>query len=255
MPKLYFSGVVLPERATLNVSDLRSRIAGSDGSVYADLILNIWRNQITVLVDSEEPNVFTLRNLVRSEVEFVTSLAGFLMGYGYDVEITKAFEEGLGFTRVFGVEVPALESRAKGRDFNALVNSILPLCFGPEAIFLRRCLIDLSFAMKRPDDTGFYCYRALESLRQSFGHDLPDAEQWTAMAKAVGSSKESMEPLRTHAFPARHGIPRPLDDETRQGLFSFTWGIVESYIDHKLTTSGAAPVFRKAAQSSDSPGL
>ncbi|MBK6385754.1 MAG: hypothetical protein IPF71_02460 [Rhodoferax sp.] len=95
MSRIFFSGVVLPERAPLSVSNVHSQIVGPTGAVYASLSLNIWQSQITVAVESDEPNVFTLRNLVRSETEFVTSVAGFLMGYGCDIEITKAFDESL----------------------------------------------------------------------------------------------------------------------------------------------------------------
>jgi hypothetical protein len=249
MPRIFFSGVVPPERAPLSVSEVHSQILGAEGKVHATLSLNIWNNQITVAVESDEPDVFTLRNFVRSEAEFVTNVAGFLLGYGYDIEITKAFGENLSPTQVFGIDIPVLANRTQQRDLGALVNAIFPLCFGEEAIYLRRCLTDLSFAIKRLDDTAFYCFRALESLRQSFGSNLSEADQWKAMAQAVGSSKEDMEFLRTHAFPTRHGIPRPLTDEERQKLFLYTWGVVEKYIDYRLKKLGSQPVFSPSAQS------
>lgn len=246
MPKLFFSGAVLPERARLSVSEVHSRLLDLNGKAYATLALNIWNNQISVVVDSEEPDIFTLRNIVRSEAEFVTNVAGFLHGYGYDVEITKAFSETLDPTQVFGIDIPVLSARAKDRDTGALVNVIFPLCYGPHAIYIRRCLADLSFAIKRADDTPFYCFRALESLRQSFGADLSEAEQWKLMGAAVGTTKAEMEPLRTRAFPARHGIPKPLTDQERQDLFLYTWGVVERYIDFRLEGSGLVPAFSKA---------
>ena len=91
MSKVFFSGVVLSERAPLSVSEIRSQVMGPDDKTIVTLALNIWNNQITVVVESDEPNLFTLRNIVRSEAEFVTNVAGFILGYGYDVEITKAF--------------------------------------------------------------------------------------------------------------------------------------------------------------------
>lgn len=243
MTKLFFSGIVLPERAMLSVSEVRSQIVGPDGNAYATLALNIWSNQISVVVESDEPDIYTLRNVVRSEAEFVTNVAGFLCGYGYDIEITKVFGEALEPTHVFGIDIPVLFRRTEGRDIGLLVNAILPLCFGSDAIYIRRCLADLSFAIKRADDTPFYCFRALESLRQSFGAELSDVDQWKAMAEAVGSSKAEMEPLRARAFPARHGVPVPLSDHERQELLSFTWQVVERYIDFRLSASGCAPIF------------
>jgi hypothetical protein len=243
MPRVFFSGVVHPERASLSVSNINSTIVDADGRTKATITLNIYANQVTAAVDSEVSDLYTLRNLVRSETEFVTSVAGFLFGYGYDVEITKVFDPQLKDTRVFGIDIPIVSERTKGRDTTALLNAIVPLCYGPDAVYLRRCLTDLSAALRRLDDTAFYCFRALESLRQSFGEGRTEREQWEAMAHATGSSKDAMEPLRRHAFPARHGPPKPLTGEERGELYTFTWRIVERYIDYRLKQSGTTPIF------------
>jgi hypothetical protein len=243
MPRTLFSGVVLPERASISVSNVHSQIVDAAGKPYAMITLNIYANQVTVAVDSDESDLYTLRNIVRSEAEFVTSVAGFLLGHGYDVEITKAFDPQLSATQVFGVDIPVVSHRAQGRDIAALVNAIFPLCYGRDAVFLRRCLSDLTASLKRLDDTAFYCYRALESLRQSFGTGLSDGEQWKAMAQALGSSKEDMEPLQRAAFPARHGAAKLLTDDERGKLYTYTWDIVEKYIDYRLLESGASPAF------------
>ncbi len=243
MRRLHFSGVIHPERAPLSVSDVRSRIVGAGGAIRLNVALNIWLNQVSAIVETDEADIFTVRNLVRREVEFVADVAGFLLGHAYDVEITKAVGENLSPTQVFGVDIPVLAERAKTRDLGALVNAIFPLCYGSNAVFFRRCLTDLGFAIKRPDDTAFYCFRALESLRHSFGADMPEAEQWKAMAAALGTSKDAMEPLRRHAFPARHGNHLPFTDRERQELFLFTWDTVERYINFRLTSSGEPAAF------------
>ena len=242
MKRFYFSGLVLPERAPLTVSEIRSQVVTDDGSVIASIALNIYNNQITAFVDTDEPDIFTVRNLVRSEVEFATSVAGFLAGYGYEVKITKGFSDDIQITQVFGIDIGALVERQQGVNFNEAINAIFPLCYGEHAIFLRRCLTDLSFAIKRLDDTAFYCFRAIESLRQSFGFEqnhTDEKQQWAAMAAATGKTKEDIEPLRSHAFPARHGIPRPLSDDERKKLFLLTWEVVESYIDYRLAKMGS----------------
>ena len=134
MPRVFFSGVVLPERASLSVSNIHSTIVDGEGHTYATITLNIYANQITASVESEEPNLYTLRNLVRSETEFVTNVAGFLFGNGYDVEITKAFDPALTLTQVFGIDIPVVSKRLEGRDATTLLNAIVPLCYGPDAV-------------------------------------------------------------------------------------------------------------------------
>jgi hypothetical protein len=244
MPRTIFSGVVLPERAVLSVSNVHSTVVNDSGQTHATIALNICANQVTVVVDTQETNLLALRNLVRSEVEFVASVAGFIFGNGYDVEITKAFDIDLAFTQVFGVDIPVVAQRKRSRDPSAILNSVVPLCYGPNAIFLRRALTDLNTALRRMEDTAFYCYRALESLRQSFGADRPELDQWKAMAAAVGSSKDEMDPLRNHAFPARHGAAKPISDKERGEIYTYTWDIVEKYIDFRLNEMGSPAVFR-----------
>ncbi len=236
--RTYFSGLILPERAPLSLATVRSKIHDREGREVASIGLNIYANQITAAVDSVDAELYTLRNFVRAEAEFLTGLVGFVAGHGYDVVITKAFGEDLDPTLVFGIDIPVLTERARGRDLQRLVNAVAPLCYGEQAIFLQRCLVDLSSAMKRLDDSAFYCYRAIESIRRSFGPELSDREQWQAMSTALGSSRDEMEPLRARAFDARHGQAAALSDQERSEVFTCTWDVVEKYIDFRLDQGG-----------------
>ena len=239
----YLTGVVLPERATLNTAPFGSQILAEDGTPYLSVRIDILANQISARVETDEPNIYTVRNLVRKEVELFTDIAGFLMGHAYDVEIRMAAGPDLESPIVFGIDIPVLAARATGRDLSGLASAILPLCYGLGAEHLRRCLTDLASAIKRPEDTAFYCFRALESLRHSFGAHLSESEQWKAMASAVNSNKEEMAELRDEALAARHGNHKSFTDASRAKHFSYTWSIVERYIDHRLETSGRERIF------------
>lgn len=243
MKTMYLTGVVLPERATLNMSPFGSQILKEDGTPYLSVRIDLSANQVSARVETAEQNIYTVRNLVRKEVELFTDIAGFLMGHAYDVEIRMAAGPDLESPIVFGIDIPVLAGRATGRDFSGLASAILPLCYGPGAEHLRRCLTDIASAIKRPDDTAFYCFRALESLRHSFGANLSESEQWKAMATAVDSNKEEMAELRDEALAARHGNHKSFTDESRAKHFSYTWSIVERYIDHRLEASGRARIF------------
>ena len=59
------------------------------------------------------------------------------------------------------------------------------------------------------------------------------------MTATTGKTKEDIESLRGHAFPARQWIPRPLSDDERKTLFLLTWEVVESYIDYRLAKMGS----------------
>ena len=94
----------------------------------------------------------------------------------------------------------------------------------------------------KPDDTPFYCFRALESPKQCFGYATgaaTDREQWEDMAKVIGGKRDDVEPIRKLAFPARHGGPEPVTDQIRKNTFLTTWDIVEKYVDYRLKQSGS----------------
>jgi hypothetical protein len=260
MKKLFLSGTIHPERAGLTIKNLENEFVSPDGKIVGRLKFNITNNQVTALIESENEreNIYTLRNYTKACVEFVTNLMGFIKGYAYDVEITKVFDDKLDHYFVFGIGIPALEKRNKDRDVSTAMPHIYPLCFGSDGVYLRRCLEDLNMAIKRPDDTPFHCFRAIESLRQYFGFVdgiADDHKQWKAMAKAIGGKREDLEPIRKLAFPARHGVPNPITDQERKDIFFLTWNIVERVIDYRLKKSGASyrlqPTDKDQEKSSD----
>lgn len=243
MKKLFLSGTLHPERAMLSVGNLEHELMAPDGKKQGRIKFNIYNNQITAFVEweNDSEDIYTLRNITKAGVELITNVVGFLKGYAYDVEIAKIFDGELDLSFVFGVQIPALEERNKDRD-GSTVNHIYPLCFGSEGVYLRRCLGDLSMAIKHPDDTPFYCFRALESLKQYFGYTTgaeTDREQWEEMAKTIGGKRDDVEPIRKLAFPARHGVPEPVTDQIRKNTFLTTWDIVEKYVDYRLKQSGS----------------
>lgn len=241
MKKHFFTGVIRPERAVLSIGNIMHGLELADGN-RCTIKFNAYNNQITAVVETDEKeDIYTLRNLVRSNVELITDVIGFIRGYAYDVEIIKAFSEDLEMSQVFGIDIPALAERNKAIPPEA-VNHVYPLCLDTQGIFLRRALGDLGMAIRHSDDTAFYCFRAIESLKQYFGFmsgKINDKEQWEEMAKAVGDHRNTVEPIRKLAFPARHGVPDPVTDEERKNIFLSTWTIVEAYVNYRLKESGS----------------
>jgi hypothetical protein len=242
MKKLFFSGIIHPERLGLTIGTIEQDL-GSDGKIHGRMKVSISNGQLTAFIewDNESEDVFTLRNIVQATVEPVVNIASFLKGYAFNVDVVRVFDEGLNQSLVFNNEIPALVERNQKRELTE-VKFIYPLCCGPDGLYLRRCLNDLNLAIKHPDDTGFYCYRALESLKQFFGElsgEKDDRKQWKAMADALGGKEEDTKLTRDHALPARHGVPNPITDEERREIFLHTWTIVERFIDYRLKDSGS----------------
>ncbi|MCC5643957.1 hypothetical protein LC607_13565 [Nostoc sp. CHAB 5824] len=244
MKRYYFSGLVHPERASLTVQEIRIRIGYFDGNSFGMMKFSVICNQIICVIecDLNDEDVFTLRNIVKSSIETVVSLLGFIKGYAYDVEITKVFNDECNFYLIFGINLQTVENiysniNNEAEKLNEAINSIYPLCFMTEGVYLKRCLNDLRMSMRYLDDSAFYCFRAIETIKQYFGYmagSEKDAEQWLAMKKAIGGEKKDIDFVRKLAFPARHGVPTIITDEDRGKIFSITWSIVECFVNYRL---------------------
>lgn len=241
MRRLTFTGTIRPERAVLSIGKIAHEIQLASGNKCV-VMFDAYNNQLTAVVECDyKEDIYTLRNVVKSTVELVTDIIGFIRGYAYDVEVVKVVSEDLSLSHVFGIDIPALAERNKGVEPEA-VNHVYPLCMDTEGMYLKRALSDLAMAMRHADDTAFYCFRAIESLKQFFAYRTgraTDKEQWTAMAAALGDYKDAIEPIRTRAFPARHGIPPPTTDEERKNMFFTAWEIVEAFVNFRLKETGS----------------
>ena len=112
--------------------------------------------------------------------------------------------------------------------------------------FARHALADLRAALEYPDDTAFYAYRAIETVRQSFvrGDSDTDAarrKSWQALRDALNVDPESLDQARTLARPRRHGeTGKPsLGEAQRFQVLTLARDVVQSFVS-QLSTSDAA---------------
>lgn len=100
---------------------------------------------------------------------------------------------------------------------------------GPEGIYLRRSLADLRSAILSPDDTPFFCFRAVEAITRHFA---------VTKAKARASMCASLRVddgwvvrwLQKPANSIRHGAAVPVTDEGRQRSFLAAREVIERYM-------------------------
>lgn len=201
-------------------------------------------NQLAVRVETEHPwGVEDLRNTVLDVVRSYLSMVGFTEGHAYEAEITRVICEERGIDYVFGIDIVCLTKLQEGKD-RALEVKKLEHCFhGDHGIFARRAMNDLVSAMKNVEDTGFYCYRAIESLRNhavaiSNAHGESESSQWQRFRDAAGVTREAITEVKNFADPVRHGRPRSISEAERVNLLTGTWGIVQSYIDSVARSAG-----------------
>lgn len=235
MEPYLFQGVVLPERAQLSLSfeiGFTHVTSGISGNAKISIVLN----QIAVWIDTEyEWDIFDLRNVVKNILQDQLAMIGYLKGIAYDFEITRILSQIRKIDYVFGIDIPLLADRNQIVDLNAELTDLRAKVIGQNGIYLNRCFNDLMLGMKHADDTGFYCYRALESLRHhcSALHNLSSSQksqQWEKFRTVSQCDEQTLRIIKEAADPLRHGEGIGVDSDNRADLLKITWNIVDNYV-------------------------
>lgn len=237
MQTYLFEGVVLPERAQISVQfsiQFTHITLGFTGKADVSVVLN----QVAVWVDSEaEWNIFDLRNTIRNLLKNELAVIGYLEGLAYDLEVTRVLNRTLGIDYVFGIDIPCIAERNKAIDKLERQKVIRQKSIGREGVLLHRCFNDLAMAMKSSEDTGFYCYRAIESLRQhciirfSLQSDNK-TKQWQKLREIAGCDESTIREIKSAADPLRHGDILSITSHDPEALFTKTWNVVDGYIQN-----------------------
>ncbi|MEG5104189.1 hypothetical protein [Microcoleus sp. AT13-A5] len=239
-----FTGTILPERAPITLqfsAGFRHFHSGVEGTARVSIVLN----QLAVHVSTEhEWDIFDLRNVVLSLVQGQLAMVGYLLGHAYEVQLARAISLSRGIDRVFGIDVPCVSGRCAAEHIDASLAELRILASGENGIYISRCFEDLRLAMKNADDTAFYCYRALESLRHHCAllSGQPDADkkvQWELFRKAAACEESSIRAIKSEADPLRHGAINP-NQHDRAGILTVTWDIVGAYVKNAASGFNAS---------------
>jgi hypothetical protein len=235
METYIFQGRVLPERAQLSF-DREIKFLHYSSHMHNNAKISVILNQVIIWIDSEEEwDIFDLRNIVIYLVQSQLNIIGFLKGYYYEFEVTRVINSNKEIDYVFGIDIPCISERNNDIDFDQELKKLFIKTNGLDGMFISRCLSDLSSAMKNAEDTGFYCYRAIESLRhhctKAYSLPLNDKSiQWEKFREVSRCDRANIDVIKKAADPLRHGEFGSATAEDRKNLFLKTWNIVESYL-------------------------
>lgn len=235
MQPYLLQGTVLPERAQLFLQFVIGFEHLSSG-VKATARVSILLNQAVVWVETEHDwDVFDLRNVVANIVQGHLQMLGYLKGFAYDFELTRVLNPERGTDHVFGIDIPCLAARGTNLDLPDALAKLREKTLGVNGVYISRCFSDLYSSMKHADDTGFYCYRAIESLRHHCAalNSLSGKSkliQWEKFREVAGCDEQVLREIKAAADPLRHGQVVGSTSADRARLFTITWDTVDGYL-------------------------
>lgn len=224
-----FNGRVLPDLPEISLNIPRHRATSLLGFEY-ELEGHIYRSKILATVRQTNPvDILTMRNAVAMDIQGAVDLAGFLCGAGLEVDLISAkaddgswhfFDAFIPFLRNVGeIEIPTAQVAAVAADVPSQI-----------------ALADFRRAMRQPEQTGFYCYRAIEALMQSIRQspDQKDGPAWELLREHLQVSRVALDRVKVHADWARHGKPGKVSDAERVKLLGTTQKIIDRYLQYLL---------------------
>lgn len=234
MSTYIFFGTIRPEHAVpsnLSFSIPPLQFGAKDLAVSFEVTASICGSQIAIEVKNVDGNIdlLDLRNCVREDVAMPTVDAlNYLWGQGYDVDISSVVELG-GRHIVFGVGIPELWEAQAERPLP--LDELWKLVFRPSQ-HLRLALGNLREAVRMANDTGFFCYRAVESIRQSFKkeEDGKDKKQsWKRLKEELLIDESWIKVLTPFSDEQRHGGIVPMSGEDRVSAMQHAWKVVDRF--------------------------
>lgn len=233
-----FTGRIYPERVQDTKVYQKQAIGTDTYCGHFIMVVFINSRQVIITLVTEKPsNEFDLRNLCADMVGSMLAAETFLTGISFSLEITTVFCGKSGLYRVFGADNPVLSQRNKTIEVEA--DEIFEFMSGENGFLVRSCFDDLNMALTHIKSLPFYCYRAIESLRQHYnavsGNNFADdskgrTKQWEAFRNFTGIQREAINPLSDKSKFIRHGNPVPFTGEEADLLLELSWIIVEQYI-------------------------
>ena len=232
------SGRVIPERTwvTLEPAPYPFGIVWDKQRFNALVVVS--KAQVVVSLLSENPITIdnTLRNRVATFVRMLIDTYGYVEGHGLDFEITSIIDPDNGKHMVPSVQIDSLHRSKSERESN--FDTLFRLLFSDgltqsQQTQCRRALADLREAILSPNDTGLYCYRAVESIRQFYldpkdGDD--DSHSWKRMRDSLRIARPWLDEMKkNYRNPLAHGKEVEMSGEEREQAMQRVWKVMDRF--------------------------
>ena len=174
---------------------------------------------------SNELDVATMRNFVVEQSQHLTGLIGYKFGGVFDVDIISASKQDTNEWHIFGNEWSCLK-RQQGQ--SSIDGEVARIILEDHACNL--VLSDFQRALR--EDTGFYCYRAIEVMMQSErAQKSTDSDAWKNLRSLLNFNKEFATRIKHFADPVRHGKAKGMSGQEREEIIMSTDQLIGRFLD------------------------
>lgn len=209
-PHWSFIGRLSPERYDWSLAEPISVQLGGDHPL--DVSLTITHSQICIRLQGHFPGtLLDLKNTASDIAQALVDAVGFVFAAAIDVEIATCIDANGNF-HVFNTAFDGI--REGDLDSDALT-ALASKALGHWAF--RAALSDHRQAIAEVNGTAALCYRAVESIRQSYVIDDGNrASSWEALRASTGVTEDELRWLENKGTPRRHGEVIDLSEEDRR---------------------------------------
>jgi hypothetical protein len=232
--KYQFKATLYPKRLHLSISDpipFESSVPLLDGTTAEDSgVLTLNKGDLKLEFSTSQQNVdlATLKIRVEEIIGSIVNSLGYLSGLFYFADIESAQDEN-GNVVTFGLGAQEIVDTKNDRPIKSLakIAGIIQL-----ERSLPRILSDLRGAVIYANDTGFYCFRAVETIRAHFESRLSLSREaaWPEMRRALNLSRSWFDQFSTYALPQRHGARKGMSAGERVNILKQAWFVVDRFI-------------------------
>ena len=184
-------------------------------------------------------DIATFRNQILTVCKSIYDAASFMNAVCVTVELTSLTEVETNRFWTFSDGAPELMESARERPLPT--EGFIQLAISNA--YLRSALSDLNQAMTSPNDTGFFCYRAIETLMQEFKQsgNMDNKEGWQRLRGALQVTQNWIKPLTDNSISNRHGELKGLSGQQRVFLMKRAWTLVYRFVCLRLQKEAALP--------------
>lgn len=115
---------------------------------------------------------------------------------------------------------------------------------GPLGHFIGMAFDDFRMAMRRPQDTAFHCFRAIECLRNYCAAKYKLGEnkgaQWIKLREIAECTRDYLEPITSRSEEIRHGEFKGMDGGERNDILQRTRQVIGTFLKNEFRSQPPA---------------